>query len=277
MDKCLICGNDGFSIRPYGNGFPSLSKEAKIQVCTRCEFGQVTPLPDPVKLDAYYRADQYQKWHSSEKLHQLEVLPHSRALNQYDSLGGYLNFNNVRNVLDFGAGSAPTTRTIKIRHPHINTTAIELSGSIRKLLADCNEIDKVYDIIPADLPLQNLIIVSGTLEHLVNPLVMLKKFKQLLHEWGGYLSIEVPNCPYPFYYDVKKNHTPHLCFFSKNTFSVIASKLEFDLIYVTGMGVGIKEWSETKNRLDIVIRTGLCYAPNKNGVYLRALLRKKGD
>lgn len=276
MDKCLVCCRNSFDYRPYGRGFRALSKEAKIQVCTYCGFGQVAPLPDIMELDAYYRADQYQKWHSDEKLRQLESLPHSRALSQYDSIAGYLDFSRVHNVLDFGAGSAPTTRTIKIRHPHINTTAIELSASIRRLLTKCDEIDKVYDIIPDDLPPQDLIIVSGTLEHLLNPLEMVKKFKQLLTN-GGYLSIEVPNSPYPFYYDVKKNHTPHLCFFSRKTFLLIAVKLGFDLIHAGGLGNNIKEWSENRNRLDIVIRTGLCYAPNKYGCYLRALLRKKGD
>lgn len=275
MDNCIVCDTNKFAYRPYGQGFCALSKEVRIQICLTCGLGQVIPLPDGLELEAYYKADQYQKWHSSEKLLEMESLPHSRALSQYDLLAGYLDFNSIQTVLDFGAGSAPTTRTIKIRHPYIITSAVELSKSLRGLLIDCNEVDVVYETLPQVIGQYDLIIVSQTLEHLVDPLGDIRKFRHLLKP-GGLLFIEVPNCPYPFYYDVNTNHQPHLFFFMDCTFKSMAWRLGFKLMYSAGLGVGIEEFKKAKNMLDIVIRTGLCYAPNKKGVYLRALL-KKGD
>lgn len=276
MNSCLICGEKNLVYRPYGPTFPVLPKEARIQICTTCGLGMVTPLPDIAAVEAYYRVDQYQQWHSSEKLLQMESLPHSRALSQYDFLASYFHFRSVRTVLDFGAGSAPTLRTIKIRHPHIITSVVELSKSLRELLTNCDEIDNVYETLPNDLNRYDVIIVSGTLEHLVDPFIAMRKFRHLLTK-GGYLFIEVPNCPFPLYYDIKTGCAPHLFFFTQESFTHMAPQLDLKLMYAGVMGVGIKEWSEIKNRLDIIIRTGFCYASNKTGIFLRALLKKERD
>ena len=277
MNTCLMCGREDFVYKPYGRLFKLLPKETKIQVCVSCGFGRVTRFPDPKLLEDYYKADCYQQWHKQKEIRQLESLPHSQALNQYDLMAPLVDFESINSLLDFGCGSAMTARTIKIRHSHITISVVELSQSLRTLLTNCNEIDNVYDKIPTNLPLQDLIIISGTLEHLLNPIAAVRKFRGLLTE-RGYLLIEVPNCLFPYYYTVKKAHIPHLFFFTKNSFIQMAATQNFELVWADSLGMSLKEWcEETKDRLSIVTRAGTCYASNKYGVYLRALLRKKGD
>lgn len=275
MNSCLMCNENKFVYKPYGSPFKLLPAETKIQVCTSCGFGRVTRFPDAKLLEDYYKADSYQQWHKQKEIRQLESLPHSQALNQYDLMAPLLDFESIGSLLDFGCGSAMTARTIKIRHPHITTSAIELSQSLRTLLTNCNEIDNVYEKIPANLPPQDLIIISGTLEHLLNPIAMIRKFRNLLTE-KGCLLIEVPNCSYPYYYEIAKGHVPHLFFFTIMAFEQMAPIQGLDLLWAGCLGMSMKEWCANKNRLSIVIRTGTCYASNKHGCYLRALLRKKG-
>jgi len=246
----------------------------RVQICTACGTGKLDPLPDSVLLNAHYMSDEYQRWmrHGDCK-YKLEPLPDSRALSQYNSITLHFDFKNIHNILDFGAGSASTMRTIKLKYPHISTTAIELSKAFRKLLSNCNEITEVYAEIPSDLPSQDLIIISETLEHILDPIGIIKRFRSLLTT-KGYLFIEVPNCPFPYYYENKEYHYPHTFFFTKDSIIQIAANYGFEIVYMNSLGMDIRTWSKTPDIHKIVKQTGFSYEPNEHGIHLRVLLRK---
>jgi len=274
VNNCLFCNGKDFVYAPYTPKFKLLADGARIKICMSCGAGVANPLPDSKAVDEYYESDAYQLWHKQQKKKPLDVLPHPRALSQYDTLATHFDFKNISSVLDFGAGSAVTTRTIKIRHPHVCTSVTELSKHLRAVLKECEEIDNVYRDIPSNLPPQDLIIVSGVIEHLLDPIASIKNFGDNLSK-NGYLFIEVPHCPYPYYYIHKTHHNPHIFFFTKKSFEKIASLTNLELIWIDSMGMSIKEWCETKNVHEIVRRTGFSHVINEQGIFLRILLKKK--
>lgn len=275
MNICLVCGEKNFVYKSYGRYFNLIPEDSKIQICTTCGFGKVEPLPNHKFLIQHYENDEYLRWirHYDCK-YKLDPLPNLRALNQYDFLVPHFNFKNTNNMLDFGAGSSNLMRTIKLKNPHIGTTAIELSKAYRALLGECKEITcGTYKEIPHSLSLQDLVSSTETLEHLTNPITVIEKFRSILTK-EGFLFIEVPHCPFPYYYEHKKNHCPHLFFFTKSSFVQIAENCGFEIVVMESLGMSIATWSEIKNVHKKIKQEGFSYKSNENGIFLRVLLRK---
>jgi len=275
MYKCLICGNKKFAERSYKIPFELIVEKTKVRICETCGFGIINPLINNELLNIYYESSKYYiDRREGHLISQLNPLPHPRALSQYDFFASHFNFKDINSVLDFGAGSATTLRTIKIRHEHIITTAIEISKCLGRLLEDCDDIDEVSDnLCNSNITMQDLIIASGVLEHLSNPIETIKIFQNLLYK-GGYLFIEVPNCPYPLYYNCFGSFQPHIVFFTKASFIEISKKFDFEIIWLGGIGSDIKDRSKPEI-VPKLRRTGLIQAVNKQGDTLRLLLRKK--
>jgi len=274
MNTCLVCDKKDFVYKPYGDSFGLLPKGTKIQICTTCGLGRVTCLPSTKSIEVHYEGDSYHK-NVRKNVNRLVLLPNNRALGQYGLLASHIDFKNVNHLLDFGDGPANIMRTIKIKHPHVTTSVVELSKSLRILLTDCNEIDRVYKKIPASLASQDLIIILHTLEHLIDPVATIKMFRNLLTE-KGYLFVEVPNCPFPGYYNYRRNLYPHLSYFTENSLIQMAKICNFELVWIGDAGIRIKNLFEGRGIKSInQIETTSVFNKQREG--LRVLLRKKGE
>ena len=135
--------------------------------------------------------------------------------------------NNKSTVLDFGCGDQSFLKELsrlgykKLFGTDLNTEFIKSSKIIIK--KDIKEFKKKF----------NLITMCGVLEHVNNPLVLLKKLSLYLKR-NGFIMLETPNAEsLLMQYSMLLNKSSilrflgparHLYFFSKNFFKVIEKK-----------------------------------------------------
>lgn len=278
MNECLICSKKRFIYKPYYDKKIKenilLTKETKIQICMSCGFGRATFLPNKKRLDFYFSSGQFLvEYQPNDEL--FRSLPNSRALSQYDSLATHFDFKQINSLLDFGARSATTSRTIKIRHPHINIIVVELSKQLNILLRDCNEIDQVHEDISFVSSYQDLIISSYVMEYILDPIFIMGEFKRLLNK-GGYLLLEEANCPLSSFYNLMKTYEPRVNFFTEDALIQMAKKCNFELIWISGIGISLEDLYKNNMFLRKTIKqVGLISFPNKQGIGVRAILRKR--
>lgn len=240
-----------------------LFKGRKIAVCKNCELGFVHPRIPEEKLIDYYKRDY---WISD--LGELEPAESNRTVSTYVLLKEFIDFNKIKNALEFGSASAHLARFIKSKEPHLVFDCIDpgiiwkdvLKKEVNDIYTDLNQIDKKYD----------LIVSSHALEHVADLGDYFGKFIDLLKP-GGYLYFEVPNSEERnlVFGDKPDLHFPHTYFFTAKAFRNIAARFGLEVIF-----------TKTFNRSYAQIRAGEgvdinSSVENPKGAHLRVLFRKK--
>jgi 2-polyprenyl-3-methyl-5-hydroxy-6-metoxy-1,4-benzoquinol methylase len=101
---------------------------------------------------------------------------------------------SASSILDVGAGVGTTLRWIKTVYPDARTTGVELNAELRIKLAsnaDVALIGGIEDLL-SELQSYDLILLLDVLEHLVDPLAILRKLSTLLRP-GGHMVVSLPN------------------------------------------------------------------------------------
>ena len=258
MNKnCLICNEEKnvkfidkykFEVNYDVNYF----KNMEIFSCESCDISFVNPSPNLKNLENYYnniyRADN--RPHNHEYNNSENNYLDDRFLNYLLYLSTLLNFNDIKDIFDFGAGIGDLGYLLKKKYPHIKLYCNENDENSLKILEkrgyknyrNMGDIEKKFD----------LIISLHTIEHLTN-LEPLFNLKQLMKPEGN-LFIEVPNCPRKKYFAERPYDSPHLIFFTKKSWKKIIEKMSLttlDLSYGSySLDYAFSAMKESKNSFE---------------------------
>ncbi len=235
--KCILCG---------GNKFDLLFKthEFTLLKCRKCGLVRTKELPQ-VSYDEYHRDSDYQKF---ENLFKNIFQKRVNIVYKYKQSG---------RILDIGASTGTMLSIFK--KDGWEVYGVEPSGSGE--VAEEKGI-KIYKTVfeKAKIPKNyfDAVILNHTLEHVDDPLKVLKKVKTILKK-GGIVLVDVPDFGgltsqilkgrWP--YLVPNEHTYH---FTKITLSKIFEKVGFEIIY-TESRAGLFEFASPMGEILESLRT----------------------
>ena len=222
----------------------------KIYGCKDCKIYFANPLPEPEKLNSFY-SNIYRapgRPHNHEYNMGEENLEDDRFLNYLSYLTTFIDFNKINNIFDFGAGIGDLGYLIKKNFQHINLHCCEndkfsLEILKRRGYQNYSSLEKINNKF-------DLIISLHTIEHLtsLDPVFELKT--KLVS--GGYFFFEVPNCPFDKSFINRPYDSPHIIFFTKESWYNISKLLELNLVDLTyasySLDEAFKAMSESKDR-----------------------------
>ena len=201
--NCVLCGSDKYTVvwdkterlKTYGKLYASTIKDADgnilngtVVLCTDCGMIFTNPRMTEVELEIFYR-DEYRKIygknidglvasqviharHALEALRDIRFTVPPTLLDVGCSTGTFIEMCQKHGMIAFGIEPNLSTFTIaKNKGLSVANVGIENFNSYRK-----------YDILT----------IQNTLEHLVDPVKMLGKARELLED-GGCLLISVPD------------------------------------------------------------------------------------
>tara|TARA_B100001093_G_scaffold191663_1_gene184148 strand:+ start:58 stop:882 length:825 start_codon:yes stop_codon:yes gene_type:complete len=135
-----------------------------------------------------------------------------------------IDFKNISNIFDFGAGHGDLGFALKKKFPHLKLFCTENDKHCIPLLEE-----REYKNLSETKSLENkidLIIAIHSLEHL-DSLEIFENFKKILRP-NGRIFFEVPNCPEE-YFNGRPYDGPHLLFYTKKSFEQISKKFNFEI------------------------------------------------
>lgn len=235
-----------------------------IYVCKNCGFGELNNKPSVSKLLNYYKKFYWQTFRANknENLLNLNFDKNLRAIHQVNSILKFLK-NRKYNVLEIGGGECNTSLYLRKKKNIIISCC---DSSFWKDYYKKNNINHIKKMFPFQVKKKyDLIISSHHLEHMLDLKKSIQSLYKLLNN-QGLLFIEVPNTP-NIYWKKYIIDTPHIFFFTKISFENIFEKFSFKITNCQIFGNSYEKILEKKKPNYQKI--------NKNGAYLKAILRKK--
>ena len=230
---CALCAKiDLALIRPYP-GF----KDTFLVKCRGCGLMQSKPIPSDAFLSEYYRSEfgkdslcGHQMNESSEKGFTL------RARMQFDFIHKNLRLKgfDTLKVLDVGCHAASLLNLFKQRGSQIVGIDPNPRGSKAKEWYDIEVRQAMFSPNLFGAEEFDGIMHSHVLEHLSDPLSVLKEFRRILKP-GGWVFIEVPNESHETV--LTKEVIPHLFFFTPDTLKALSLKAGFEVVNTCVIGV----------------------------------------
>jgi len=196
---CVSCGAEAvhaLHVFPVSHGKPRVSGQLALALlgCERCGLVFSTPTPTQAELDAYYGGSEGEGWDGRievEPERMAERLERKRASNELDYALLAANAElpeRPRRALDFGCGIGGWLDVLAA--DGWETAGIEPGA---RAAAAVEERHRLLEQIPAE-PSFELVVVQHTLEHLDDPLAMLRKLGAATVP-GGLVYVSVPNLP----------------------------------------------------------------------------------
>lgn len=237
---CVLCGHQNIHIIRRYNRQLGIFRKAFVGQCSACALVQTTPLPTAEQLYTYYAESYRSQGAIGHTERQRTVRQQSQTAFIQDNLKNR-SFSPKR-VLDIGAGHGQLLSCIAEIYPAASFYATEVDNACCKELAARGiETKQVIldnlEVVPFDTQF-DLIVCSHVLEHARNP----KKFLGLISEMlspGGFAMIEVPNCGVPYSYG---GDSPHLTFFSSNTFKNALTSSGMNVVSLMTGGISAAEY-----------------------------------
>ena len=187
--KCMICNNSKFILI---SDRVRDSKKQKIGKCKKCSHIQMLPIPTPEEERSFYTRNlqvkniNYQS--TVSKMWEKSKSDTTRRINFLKK-----NISKNKNILEIGSGYGFFLE--RMTRLGYKITGIELTEEkirISKRISKARVLD--YDLTERnpDIGKFDAIVMFHVLEHIINPVLFLKKIKELL-KTKGKLIIEVPN------------------------------------------------------------------------------------
>lgn len=219
--KCILCGNKAFKTL-------YLVEEYQILMCTNCEL-VTTKQSDTLSYTHYHRDADYEKFEKHFK---------NIFRKRFNLVKKYLNINKSTNytprVCDIGASTG--TMLDIFSKEGWETWGVEPSKSAGLAKSKGHKIIK-STLEKAKVPSKyfDAVVLNHTLEHVDNPLVVLKKVRDILKD-RGIVLVDVPNFgslssalqKEKWSYLLPQEHNFH---FTQKTLKAIFEKAGFDVIY----------------------------------------------
>jgi len=222
--KCAVC--ESRDNKTLFNG-KNLNPSIYVAICKNCGLIYLNPRWKKEKYKHFYSND-YDNIHRDYliKVDGKKSLQ-GRAVQISNRAGVDSNF---KNYLDIGAGEGSVLEFFGNKNSNAVLSAIEPSEACHKILKDKN-IKLLSNDVDSDWHLGNenkfdFIILRHTLEHLLDPLSVLKKIKYVLSD-NGLIYISVPNMMMPRSDNLLKKSwfiVSHTYYFSKSALLSLISR-----------------------------------------------------
>jgi len=231
--RCLICENENVAfVSDYKleiEADAEYFKDCKIYKCNDCDFNFVDPMPSNEKLDYFYKniyrsLNRPPYWLTENFEDMKNSYLEDRNINYIMYTTLLLDFKNIKNVFDFGAGHGDLGFSLKKKFSHLELFCTENDKHCIPLLEE-RKYKNLQDITALENKI-DLIITIHSLEHL-DSLNIFENFRKIL-KTNGRIFFEVPNCPKE-YFNGRPYDGPHLLFYTKKSFEKIAKKFNFEI------------------------------------------------
>ena len=264
--SCLLCGNTKLPhIRRYRcktRRGKAVFGDAGLYRCDECGLVQVLPAPDPDALADYYRLDYRSGSLFGADVADAKQFPRDNLfyLNRGQSIAELLKTRTQRpslQILDIGAGYGHILYALGEHYPDSKRRAIEYSDAcVRHLESLGFEVfsQPVEQILLRLEQKFDLIVLSHVLEHLLNPLAVLRLIHRSLAP-DCTLYVEVPNIPsqsllrYPDHVWAPRFDEPHITFFSTPTLRSLLEAAGFKVLFCDTAGPDYKHISRIRFHL----------------------------
>ena len=211
---CICCNSNDFSI--YDKYYHGKRLHIKnILICNFCKLKQADHFPDNEELKSFYNNINTRQLFDPSK-----AIVYEKYYKEFDSFLEFiidklkLNTMDQLNVMDIGAGNGRTILQIKDL-TNWNSTGIEPDKIKCEVLNffKLNIINDTFENISNKLKNDHydLIIISQVLEHIENPLILLKEINKKLKK-NGHLWIDVPLCNNNYFNSRVNDDVGHLFF-----------------------------------------------------------------
>lgn len=233
MYKCYLCDYEGeMKIKSTVNN-------RDIVCCPNCKLEFIYDQPTFEEIKKIYSNEYYKAWGMEDGENNEVAL--MKKFTFRNMLKKILPYKKGGNILDIGTASGFLLEEAKkLGFEPYGVELSEYSSSIaKKKFGD----DRIYNGILQDAPFKNnffdIITMTDLLEHISNPLDILKKCYDILKNvdnGGGYIMITVPDT-YSFTHNIMKSKwtqykLEHLFYFNKKNMEIIAKYTGFEIIYI---------------------------------------------
>lgn len=169
--------------------------EGKLIRCTDCNLHYYTPRPTPEELALFYDSQAYREQFSQNRMTGQEF-----ALKRYQQFAqvcqkstDHLINTPSKKLLDIGCGTGDFLQVAQKKGWQVEGTEISQKAALdarRKIEGQVF----IGDLLTLDLPLASYDVITlfHVVEHLINPVIFLRKIKSLLKP-NGLFFLETPN------------------------------------------------------------------------------------
>lgn len=197
-------------------------------ICKKCGLIWTDPRPDGSDIKKFYLRDYRKEYKGSYVPKPKHIYRHiNEAVRRFGQLNAFLNRND--RILDIGSGTGVFVYMLR----RIGIDASGLEPNERYAAFSTNELDiPVKNAFIQEVESNeayNVITLHHVLEHMENPLSILKKIRMLLEE-GGLLIMEVPNAENTYQDPHNRYHKAHLYTFNPKTIATLGRKSGFKLL-----------------------------------------------
>lgn len=240
--RCLICNNNTIFLDKYKFNVKSDIEyfgDKDIFQCESCNFCFCHPMPKKIKLDEFYQKiyRAYGRPHEYDSIDVKKNYKSFKNLDYLDYLEKFIDLNKIKQLFDFGSGTGCLGYLIKKNYDKIEISSAESDNNCKKILKErgyrnydnINEINKKFD----------LIISLHSLEHLTD-LNIIHNFRAVAKK-NSYLFLEVPNCEFSLKFKSRPYDSPHLMFFTKESFRKIAKKYSLEILDMSYCSISLEE------------------------------------
>ena len=247
--KCSICKGNKLRTIGYKNKWSALFNNKKILVCNECGFGQIEPKIEPKLILDFYK-DVYRSKGSPHYVDFSKNLPNqyfyrSKSISQFLLGIQYLEYKKEYNFLDIGAGLGKSFTTAnEIFNGHVNLHAIEEDKRAKQFYQKNFQDVVISSSISEFNDIMDIVLMSHSLEHfdIEDMNELFKKIYTAMVK-NGIAIIEIPHADFRDEENEKNRpkDTPHLSFFSLDSFRKLLESLDFEICFIDTAGILIEE------------------------------------
>ena len=234
--RCILCKNEKFQLISKKTRD---SKKHKIIRCLKCNHIQLFPIPTLIDEKKFYDENLQDK-----SINDIGSIKRARRKMMYDNIRRYQFIQKIiskkSRVLENGSGHGFFLEIMKTNG--FDIIGYDISKEKRKYSKKITDVP-VYDIninekIPADNKF-DIVVLFHTLEHITEPITLLKNIKKLLKPKGKIL-IEVPNSD-DFHLKLNKFYKEfyweraHIHYFNPKILKNVIQKSSFKNIRIVGV------------------------------------------
>ena len=235
--KCIYCKDRNLDLIESFRDLRTISSDCKpwlkgfaMAICKNCGFPQagVTQAWEDSAAEIY---NSYATYFQTSDFDQAVFVDGEKSWRSDLFVSAVLEHHQPEvgaNLLDFGCGSGNLLRSFSKFRPDLSLFGFDLDA---RELESLKSVKNFKQLIVGDLRTDlrfNLISMSHTLEHLIDPIQSLQQLSQLLDE-DGCLVIAVPDCSLDPFKLLIADHCSH---FSVETLSIFLTNSGFNIVQI---------------------------------------------
>tara|TARA_E500000178_G_C17031631_1_gene760937 strand:+ start:456 stop:1451 length:996 start_codon:yes stop_codon:yes gene_type:complete len=229
-NECVCCTNkERQIISKVGRNFTKLTTV----ICTGCGLIHSYPIPSKDELHNYYKKDYRVKYKSTLKPNKRHTLRYAKdSLDFIFEVTSYLDYQNYnqRKFLDLGSGSGEISYFAK--RIGFDVLGVEPNEGYAQFCIkdlELNIINSTYEEANISEKEYDIINLNQVLEHLPDPLIVLKNLRKFLKD-QGMLVLTVPNIQAEIHSPSNRFHYAHVYNYNHLTLKKLFDKSNFTIL-----------------------------------------------